>query len=136
MVYPTHLFPQVGVFVNAGLAWRAEFAEGGFMETGGAGRHYHPIHQAVFKILDDHFLAGIGAHEHIGPGHHHPRHLAGLLANLFHVHGIGNIAAAIADVNPHFAFRDRTGVRINLSREIAFRRHVSCPLTVIFMINL
>ena len=98
------------VDIGVGPGPDESLAEGGFMQTGGAGGHHHPIYQAAFEIFDDQFLAGIGAHEHIGPGHHHPRHLAGLLADLFHVHGVGNITAAIANVDPDFAFRDRIRV--------------------------
>ena len=124
VVHPAHLLPQVGVLVHIGIDPGPDqgLAESGFMQTGGAGGHHHPVHQAAFEILDDHFLAGIGAHEHIGPGHHHPRHLAGLLANFFHVHFVGNITAAIANVDPHFACRSGFGVlfsAISLSPQMA-----------------
>ncbi len=47
----------------------------------------------------DHGLAGIGTHEPVVPGHDHPVELFGKFGHGRHIHPVGDIDAAMADIN-------------------------------------
>ena len=69
------------------------------MEAGGAGGHDHPIDLAAFDVLLDKLLARVRTHEHIGVRHNDTRDFLDLLGDPTHVHVVGDVAAAVADID-------------------------------------
>ena len=88
VVDPAYLFADVGVLIDEGIGAGTldGTAERFFMEARGAGGHHHPVHGAALQVFGDHFLARVGAHEHVGAGHRHAGHFFHAPADGFHVH--------------------------------------------------
>ena len=99
---PRHLLADVAHLhqeaVQAGVLGGA--AEGGLVQVRRAGRH-HDAGQAVLGDVPLHqFLAGVRAHVLVVPGDDHAGQALGELRQRLDVDRAGNIAAAMADVNP------------------------------------
>jgi hypothetical protein len=103
---PTYLLPDVGVFIDVRAKTRPRdgISKGHFMEVRRARSHHNPVDGAAFQILNNKILPRVGAHKHILPSNHHSRNLTCLLAYPLHIHMIGNVSAATANVNSYLPF--------------------------------
>ena len=104
-MHPADMLADVGMVVDIRIHTGPNqgVAKGGFVKAGRAGGHDDPVDRAIFQILHDHFLAGVGTHEHVGSGRRYSGQIRHLLAHRFHIHMIGYVAATIADVDADFS---------------------------------
>ena len=99
---PGHLLADVGHLhqeaVQAGVLGGP--AEGGLVQVRRAGGHHDPVQAELDDVPLDQFLAGIGTHVFVVPGQRDVGQPLGELRQRLHVDRAGDVAAAVADVNP------------------------------------
>jgi len=100
-MHPAHLLANVGVLIQEGVHVPTfdRAAEGQLVEAGSAGSHDHSVDFAAFDILLDEQLARVRTHEHVGAGCDDAGDFPDFLGDPRHVHVVGDVAAAVANVN-------------------------------------
>ena len=105
VVHPAALLADVGhleeVGVDAGLLQR--LAEGRLVHPRAAGGDHDPVQPVLLDVLDDHLLAGVGAHVLVGPRHGDAGQGGGGLHDGVAVDDLGDVGAAVADVDADLA---------------------------------
>ena len=104
LMNPAHLLPNIRMIIQIRVHSCSLYgaSESQFMQRGRAGGYDNPVHNPVFYILHDKFLTRVGTCKHIRARHSHSGNLFHIFSNLFHIHMIGYITAAVADVNTDF----------------------------------
>ena len=106
VVHPTALLADVGHLDEVGVDPRRlqGFAEGRLVHPGAAGGHDHAIQTLRLDVLDDHLLPGVGAHVLVRLGYGHPRLLQRELGHGVAVDHLGDVGAAVADIDADLVF--------------------------------
>ena len=104
IVHPGAVLADIGhleeIAVQAGPF--TGIAEGQLVHVRRAGRHHHPGQAFGLNVFFDHLLPGIGAHKFIGRSNGDIGLIFQRSGDIFHPYVLGNIDAAMADIDPDF----------------------------------
>ena len=105
-VGPGTLFADVDLDILEGVepGPRGHVAEGHQVQFGRTGSHDHTVQALLLDVLDHVVLRGVGAGEHRGLGHGDAVLLFHLFAHRLDVDMVGDVAAAVADVDADLPF--------------------------------
>jgi hypothetical protein len=101
LVRPGRLFADIHMLIEVGIhaPARNRSAECQLMQKRRARGHHHAVQILLHDVVADHVLAGIGAHKGVHLGQRNPRNQPHRLRHALHIHHIGDVSAAAANVH-------------------------------------
>ena len=125
---------HLGVLVGAETRPLGHLPEGEGVQLRRAGGHDDAVEVLLLDVFDDLLLGGVGAGEHGGLGHHHVRVGLQLGDHLVDVDVVGDVAAAVADVDADASLAHLRHLR-DCARLAARRRRLGPPAALLLEVG-